>query len=301
MKMDNSNTELTDLYRLMYTIRYFEERLLELFSKGFLNGTTHTYIGQEANAVGIIDNLIPSKDIIFSNHRGHGHYISFTDDIDGLLFEIMGLKTGICSGKGGSQHLCNKNFYTNGIQGGIVPITVGMSFAEKVNRTNSVSTVFIGDGTLGEGVVYESFNIASLWNLPVLFVIENNHYAQTTHSSLQIAGSISARPEAFGIDTTLLETTNVMEIKFESGKIIDTIRKNGRPHCLIINTYRFAPHSKGDDYRNSSEIEEYKKKDPLLVFRNTFVDIAYEQVHYEIKKRINESVKKGIQQQNELS
>ena len=187
------STDLATLYGRMYFIRRFEETLLDLFAQGKLVGTTHTYIGQEANAVGIIDHLEPERDVIFSNHRCHGHYLAFTDDAFGLLSEVMGKATGTCGGKGGSQHLCRGNFYSNGVLGSIVPVATGIALAEKKKGTGAVSTVFLGDGTLGEGVTYESLNMASLWQLPVLFVVENNHYAQSTPVELELAGSIAAR------------------------------------------------------------------------------------------------------------
>ena len=163
---------LVELYKKMVLIRKVEESLLDLFSKGKLFGTTHTYIGQEANAVGIISNM-NKDDIIFSNHRCHGHYLTFTDDVKGLIAELMGKNTGVCGGKGGSQHICKGNFYSNGVQGGIVPNAVGMAYAEKKLGRKSITAVFLGDGTLGQGVVYEAMNIASLWSLPIIFVIEN--------------------------------------------------------------------------------------------------------------------------------
>ena len=186
---DQAVTDLARLYGRMVLIRRFEESLLELFSLGKLAGTTHTYIGQEANAVGVIDHLERGRDVIVSNHRCHGHYLAFTDDVDGLLGEVMGKASGVCGGKGGSQHLCNDGFYSNGVLGSTMPVATGMALAERERGCGAVTTVaFIGDGTLGQGVVYESLNIASRWGLPLLVVVENNYYAQSTPSHLTLAG-----------------------------------------------------------------------------------------------------------------
>jgi TPP-dependent pyruvate/acetoin dehydrogenase alpha subunit len=258
-------TPLATLYERMYFIRRFEETLLDLFSQGKLAGTTHTYIGQEANGVGVIDQLDPERDVVFSNHRCHGHYLAFTNDAFGLLSEVMGRATGVCGGKGGSQHLCRGNFYSNGVLGSIVPVATGIALAEKVKGTGAVSTVFLGDGTLGEGVTYESLNIASLWTLPVLFVVENNHYAQSTPVELELAGSIPARAEAFGVEAEALDTTDVEEVHEAAGRAVARIRETGAPFFLVLDTYRFSPHSKGDDNRDPAEIEERRARDPLLV------------------------------------
>ena len=247
----------------MFFIRRFEESLLDLFAQGKLDGTTHTYIGQEANAVGIIDHLEPERDVVFSNHRCHGHYLAFTDDAFGLLCEVMGKAPGVCGGKGGSQHLCKGNFYSNGVLGSIVPVATGIALAEKQKGAGAVSTVFLGDGTLGEGVTYESLNIASLWELPVLFVVENNHYAQSTPVELELAGSIPARAAAFGVETAELATTDVEEIHEAAGRAVAHIRETGEPFFLVLDTYRFSPHSKGDDNRDPAEIEERRTRDPL--------------------------------------
>ena len=255
---------MIERYRMMRLIRETEERILELFSQGKLFGTTHTCIGQEADAVGIIAHL-GRKDIIFSNHRCHGHYIAYTGDVSGLIAELMGKPHGVCGGISGSQHLCRGNFHSNGIQGGIVPNAVGMAYAEKQLGTGSVTTVFLGDGTLGEGAVYEAMNLASLWSAPILFVIENNFYAQSTPSHLQIAGAIADRPKAFGIRTVEITTTDVESIYETAGELIGGIRAEMRPACLVINTYRLAPHSKGDDNRDPAEIEERRAFDPLRV------------------------------------
>jgi TPP-dependent pyruvate/acetoin dehydrogenase alpha subunit len=258
-------TSLAQLYERMYFIRRFEESLLELFAQGKLVGTTHTYIGQEANGVGIIDHLERERDVVFSNHRCHGHYLAFTDDAFGLLSEVMGRSSGVCGGKGGSQHLCNGNFYSNGVLGSIVPVATGIALAEKKRGTGAVSTVFLGDGTLGEGVTYESLNMASLWKLPVFFVVENNHYAQSTPVELELAGSIPARAAAFGIETAELETTDVEEIHAAAGRAAARVRETGEPFFLVLDTYRFSPHSKGDDNRDPAEIENRRERDPLTV------------------------------------
>ena len=274
------------IYSTMYRIRLFEEMVLIFFSKGLLNGTTHTSIGQEADAVGILLNLDKKKDFVFSNHRGHGHFIVFTGKTDKLLFEMMGLDEGACGGVGGSQHLYNRNFLSNGIQGGMVPIAVGNALGQKLRDTGGITVVFIGDGTLGEGIVYESFNMSSLLKVPILFVIENNYYAQSTPSYLQIAGKIIDRPKAFGIDTIELTTTDVSKIYSVSKELIHSIRKNKVPKCLIINTYRFAPHSKGDDYRDKEEIERHKENDPLKIFKKKYYNINFESLEKKVEGEI---------------
>lgn len=256
---------LAELYERMRFIRRFEETLLDLFSQGKLVGTTHTYIGQEANGVGVIDHLDPEVDTVFSNHRCHGHYLEFTGDAYGLLCEVMGRAPGTCGGKGGSQHLCKGNFYSNGILGSIVPVATGIALAEKQKGSDAVSTVFVGDGALGQGAVYESLNMASLWKLPLLVVVENNHYAQSTPIELELAGSIPARAEAFGIRTNELDTTDVEEIHAAAGQAVASVRETGEPFFLVLHTYRFSPHSKGDDNRDPAEIEKRRERDPLLV------------------------------------
>ena len=251
------------LYRTMLLIRRFEERALAEFSTGKLFGTTHAYIGQEADAAGIFD-VTAAGDVVFSSHRCHGHFLAYGGDPYRLAAELMGRATGLVGGRGGSQHIQWRNFYSNGIQGGIVPVATGAALAEKVKASGNVALVFIGDGTLGEGVLYESLNIASLWQIPVLFVVENNHYAQTTPIALGVAGSISARFTAFDIQTWERESTDVLEIRAAAEDALTTVRSQTRPGALILHTYRFSAHSKGDDIRDRAEIERAKEHDPLL-------------------------------------
>jgi acetoin:2,6-dichlorophenolindophenol oxidoreductase subunit alpha len=252
------------LYRTMLLIRRFEERLLDEFSSGRLVGTTHAYIGQEADAAGILSEL-GEKDVIFSNHRCHGHFLAYGGDAYLLAAELMGKATGLVGGRGGSQHIHWRNFYSNGIQGGIVPVATGMALAEKSQKSGSIVVVFLGDGTLGEGVVYESLNIASLWSLPVLYVIENNHYAQTTPINLAMSGSIPGRFSAFGIESWERDTTDVLEVADVARQAVNQVRQGQRPAGLILSTYRFAAHSKGDDVRDPQEVAGYREKDPLTI------------------------------------
>lgn len=277
-----------NFYYKMLLIRRFEEKILELFSQGKLYGTTHAYIGQEANAVGVLSN-IKQNDKVFTNHRCHGHYLTRTDDIVGLMGELMGKSIGICSGIGGSQHIYKNGFYSNGIQGSFMPIIVGMALAEKQQKSKNIVVGFIGDGTLGEGVVYEALNLMSLLKVPVLLVIENNRYAQSTPIEVNLAGSISKRIEAFDINVTELDTTYVIEIHETSKKLVNKIRTECIPKVLLLNTYRFCPHSKGDEIRSENEIKRYKLKDPLKRFEGIISEDKIEKMKKDIDARLAEA------------
>lgn len=280
-----NNLSSQEYYRQLLLIRLFEERLLELYSQGELTGTTHCYIGQEAIAVGIISHLRP-EDIIFSNHRCHGHYLARTQNATGLFAEIMGKSHGICGGKGGSQHLCDENFYSNGVQGSFVPICVGMALAEKKKNSGGVAVAFIGDGTLGEGAVYEALNMAALFNAPLIIVVENNRYAQTTSINDNLAGSIPARFEAFGIPVLENFSQDVLEISIVAEKAISYVRKNQKPTAIVCHTYRFCAHSKGDDFRDIAEVNEYRREDPVCIAGERLSEAEREAIAKEVNATI---------------
>ena len=284
---------LEDLYKNMLLIRYFEEGVLKLFEQGKLFGTTHAYIGQEANAVGVIS-CLRKTDIVVSNHRCHGHYIMHRKNPYSLLCEMMGKEDGLCSGRGGSQHICDDGFFTNGVQGGILPLSAGLAFSEKNNDTKNIVVVFIGDGTLGEGALYETLNIISKWRLPILIVVENNQYAQSTKVELTLAGEIKSRFTAFDIGAEELSTFDVNKIQDSSLGLIQRVRETYNPECLILNTYRFASHSKSDDGRLKDEIEKWKKMDPLLIAEKHFASSEIKQMQNEMKDYIKKEIDKAL-------
>lgn len=253
-----------DLLRQMILIRTVEEALQGLFARGVLNGTIHTCVGQEGCAVGLVNALDRGKDALYSNHRGHGHYLAYCDDVEGLVAEIAGAPGGVCGGMGGSQHLQRGNFYTNGIQGAGVPVAAGMALAEKLSGSGAIAVSFLGDGTFGEGAVYEALNIASLWNLPILFAVEQNHYAQTTPCELQHAGDLSERARSFGIDIHKIDGMDVVAVYHTAMQAARKCRVENRPQVVFMDTYRFGPHSKGDDFRSESEVAAHKLRDPIL-------------------------------------
>lgn len=252
-------------YQQMMLIRLVETRLLDLFSQGLLFGTTHTSIGQEANAVGVMNALDRDRDIVWSNHRCHGHFIAYCGEVEALVAEIMGRETGVCGGRGGSQHLCFRNFHSNGIQGGITPVAVGTALARK--EEGAVAVAFLGDGTMGEGAVYESLNLACVFGAPVLFVVEDNEIAQTTPKSLTVSGSIAARAEPFGIRTFAYDGSDPIEIYELAREALDYVRAESRPGWLYLRTERIGPHSKGDDTRPAARLEQAQARDPLPPMR----------------------------------
>ena len=274
----------------MLLIRHFEERLFKLFETGELDGTIHTSIGQEAIAVGCINNL-KKKDIVISNHRCHAHFLARTNDAVGLLAEIMGKVGGLCKGRGGSQHIHKDNFFSNGVQGNMFPVAAGMAYAEKQKNNNSIVVIFIGDGTFGEGVIYETLNIISLWSLPMLIVVENNQYAQSTSIKDNFAGTFTDRIKGFGISVDEIETNDVIKLNERFNPIINNVRKTKLPHVEIINTYRLGPHSKGDDDRPEKQIENWKKKDPLRIFQKELNSNQIKTINDEITMELEKAEK----------
>lgn len=262
------------VYKALLT-RRVEEKLLDLYNQGELHGTIHTCIGQEITGA-VISEFTRTEDGVFSNHRCHGHYLSITNDVSGLIAEIYGKKTGVCGGKGGSQHLHKENFYSNGIQGGIVPVAAGLAMCKKIKNQGGIGFVFIGDGTLGEGVLYETLNLISKWHLPLVVVLENNLYAQSTSQQETLAGNICARADAFGIKTAHTNTWDYAQLYAISKKMIQDTRLSRHPSFLQIDTYRLSAHSKGDDHRDKQEIEDYRSIDPLNIAMKTRSEMLFD-------------------------
>lgn len=252
---------LAELHFRMAKIRFFEEELLSSYQKGNLAGTTHTYIGQEATAVAALSHL-EDDDTVCSQHRSHGYFIAGGGDPRRLFLEILGDVDGVCNGVGGSQHLYSQRFLSNGILGGTSGLAVGLALAAKLHG-RGMAVSFLGDGTLGEGIVYESFNLAALWKLPVLFVIENNRYAQTTPVEAAVAGTIVGRAQAFGIASDEIESNDVAALRDRFGAAFSHVRHGEGPFCQVVHTYRLGPHSKGDDHRPAEELAHWRARDPL--------------------------------------
>jgi 2-oxoisovalerate dehydrogenase E1 component len=267
MQEISARTSLAEAFGTAALIREVEQRLLRLFAEGKLFGTVHTCIGQELTGVAIARSLRPG-DILFSNHRCHGHFLAHTRNVDGLIAEIMGKSSGVCGGRGGSQHLCdiNHGFFSNGVQGGIVPVAAGLAMSLKLRGADNIAVVFLGDGTLGEGTVYEAFNLASKWDLPLLIVLENNFYAQSTPQRQSLAGKIEARASAFDIPTFLSSTWEPERLLGAAAECVNIVRLEGKPAFLQIDTYRLMAHSKGDDDRDADELASYWARDPLNVY-----------------------------------
>jgi 2-oxoisovalerate dehydrogenase E1 component len=263
-------------------IRAVESALYDAFGKGQLHGTIHTCIGQEFSGVAICRKL-QSDDFVTSNHRCHGHFIATTGQWPGLIDELVGNVDGVCAGIGSSQHLCDERFISNGQQGGLLPVAAGVALDRKLAGKKAVVVSFIGEGTLGEGVVYETANITNLWNLPHLIVCENNGYSQSTPQSVSVAGDIGARAEAFGARVFKADTWDLETLDETAAQALEYVRNTSRPALMIVQTYRLNPHSKGDDQRALEEIKWFSDRDPVNVairdvegFAETYADIVAE-------------------------
>jgi pyruvate dehydrogenase E1 component alpha subunit len=257
-------------YREMVTIRLFEERVNELYRSGKMPGLAHLYIGEEAVAVGVCSAL-KQDDLITSTHRGHGHCLAKGADIGRMFAELLGKEAGYCRGKGGSMHIAdhaNGNLGANAIVGGSTGIATGAAFSAKHRGSGQVAACFFGDGALGQGLLYEVMNMASLWTLPVIYVCENNLYNEYTHYLEATAGDVLARPRAFGIEAVEVDGQDVRAVRGAADRLVHRARGGGGPAFLLCNTYRYHGHHVGDIdrayYRSAEEEREWREqRDPI--------------------------------------
>ncbi len=240
-------------------IRHFEDLLLSYFQAGKLNGTTHTCLGQEYIPVTVMPHL-READFVFSNHRGHGHYLARFDDPEGLLAEIMGREGAVCHGVGGSQHIWRDRYFSTGVQGESLPVAVGAALQLKREGAGALAMPFIGDGTWGQGAVYEALNMASLWRAPLAVVVENNHIAQTTPRTHNMAGTIEARVRAFGVDYLRCTGHDVEALRARVASALDKVREAHTPLVIEFETERLGSHSKGDDTRDAAHVSDLRAR-----------------------------------------
>jgi pyruvate dehydrogenase E1 component alpha subunit len=262
-----SASELLQLYAGMRLIREVEQRLSMLFGDGEIPGFIHLSIGQEAVATGIAAALQP-HDTLASNHRGHGHALAKGLDVSRFFLEIMGRSQGYCGGRGGSMHVADMSvgmLGANGIVGAGLPIAVGSALAHQLRKTGGIACVFFGDGALAEGVLHESFNLASLWKLPILFVCENNGWSEFSPASQQIAAQPVQLAHAFGIRTESVDGNDVLAVRAAALAAVATVRAGEGPFLIECKTTRMRGHFEGDPqkYRDAAELEQLGRKDPI--------------------------------------
>jgi acetoin:2,6-dichlorophenolindophenol oxidoreductase subunit alpha len=260
-----------ELYERMLTIRIFEEHVNQLYTTAKMPGLAHLYSGEEAVAVGVCAAL-RREDYITSTHRGHGHCLAKGASIDRMFAELLGREAGYCRGKGGSMHIADQqsgNLGANAIVGGSAGIATGAALSAKMRASGQVAVCFFGEGALGQGLLYEVMNMASLWKLPVVYVCENNLYSEYTHFSETTAGSLTARPEAFGIPAATVDGQDVLTVLDAATEAVERARRGEGPSFLLCDTYRTHGHHVGDVdrayYRPREEEAAWRDdRDPIV-------------------------------------
>ncbi|HEK3496257.1 TPA: thiamine pyrophosphate-dependent dehydrogenase E1 component subunit alpha [Pseudomonas aeruginosa] len=268
-----STDQLLHAYRVMRTIRAFEERLHVEFATGEIPGFVHLYAGEEASAAGVMAHL-RDDDCIASTHRGHGHCIAKGVDVHGMMAEIYGKKTGVCQGKGGSMHIADLEkgmLGANGIVGAGAPLAAGAALAAKLKGSDAVAVAFFGDGGSNEGAVFEAMNLASVWNLPCLFVAENNGYAEATAANWSVAcDHIADRAAGFGMPGVTVDGFDFFAVHEAAGAAIERARAGEGPSLIEVKLTRYYGHFEGDaqTYRDPDEVKHYREtRDCLKQFR----------------------------------
>jgi acetoin:2,6-dichlorophenolindophenol oxidoreductase subunit alpha len=298
---------LVQMYRQMVAIRLFEERVNDLYTRALMPGLAHLYIGEEAIAVGVCSAL-RREDYITSTHRGHGHCLAKGASPDLMFAELLGKKAGYCKGKGGSMHIADPdtgNLGANAIVGGSAALATGAALSSKYLKQDRVVACFFGEGALGQGVLYESMNLAQLWKLPVIYVCENNQYNEYTHFMETTAGDIAARPAAFGIETATVDGQDVQMVSDTIGGLVDRARRGDGPSFVVANTYRFRGHHVGDIsreyYRAKQEEQRWTtERDPIAILGHALIEqrmcdrAALDGIHAELTTEMDRAMRWAI-------
>ncbi|MBK5540276.1 thiamine pyrophosphate-dependent dehydrogenase E1 component subunit alpha [Pseudomonas sp. TH05] len=300
-----TSDQLLHAYQVMRTIRAFEERLHVEFATGEIPGFVHLYAGEEASAAGVMAHL-GDDDCIASNHRGHGHCIAKGVDVYGMMAEIYGKKTGVCQGKGGSMHIADFEkgmLGANGIVGAGAPLVVGAALAAKLKGTDSVAVVFFGDGGSNEGAVFEAMNMASVWNLPCLFIAENNGYAEATASNWSVAcDHIADRAAGFGMPGVTVDGFDFFAVHEAAGAAVERARAGEGPSLIEVKLTRYYGHFEGDaqTYRAPDEVKHFREhNDCLMQFRERSTRAGLvqasqlDQIDHEVDLLIENAVRKA--------
>jgi pyruvate dehydrogenase E1 component alpha subunit len=294
------------MFRKMVEIRFFEEKVFDLYAQNLVPGTIHLYAGEEAVAVGVCSNL-REDDYITSTHRGHGHCIAKGADLKRTMAEILGKKTGYCKGKGGSMHIADFSIGMLGataVVGAGIPIAVGAGLSIKLRKTDQVVACFFGEGASNQGTFHEGINMASVWRLPVIFVCENNLYAMGTHQSrVMNIENIADRAIAYGIPGVVVDGNNVLAVYEATVKAVERARNGEGPTLIECKTYRHKGHSRVDPakYRPKEEVEEWLAKDPIKRFKEmllktkTLTQSEIQQIEKEVSAEIEETVNFAIE------
>jgi len=295
------------MFRQMAKIRAFEEQVHELYKGAKMPGLAHLYVGQEAVAVGVCEAL-RRDDFITSTHRGHGHCLAKGAAVTRMFAELLGKEPGYCRGKGGSMHIADPetgNLGANAIVGGSAGIATGAALSAKMRGTGQVAVCFFGDGALGQGLLYESMNMASLWKLPVIYVCENNLYGEYTPASETVAGEILARARAFGVHAECVDGQDVQAVNHTMRRLVERARRGEGPAFLECKTYRYYGHHVGDvnrEYRSRDEEREWMTHhDPLqtlserLVAQGLSEPAVFERIRADVKAEIDAGVRYALE------
>lgn len=295
-------TKLVEMYQRMLQIRFFEEKVFELYGQNLVPGTIHLYAGEEAVAVGVCANL-RLDDYIISTHRGHGHCIAKGADLGKTMAEILGKKTGYCKGKGGSMHIADFSIGMLGataVVGAGIPIAAGAGLSIKLRGTNQVVACFFGEGASNQGTFHEGINMAAVWGLPVVFVCENNLYAMGTRQNIVMTiENIADRAVAYGIPGVTVDGNDVLAVYEAASTAVNKARRGGGPTLIECKTYRQKGHSRFDSaaYRPKNEVEEWLQKDPIPRFKSKLIEMDAltegedEKLRHEAASAVEEAVK----------
>ena len=304
--MNISAERMCELYRTMLTIRRFEEKVSSLFARGRMPGFTHSYIGMEAVAAGVCVGL-RATDKVTSTHRGHGHAVAKGLDLCALMAELYGKRTGICKGRGGSMHFADVQrglLGGNGIVSGGLPMATGAALANKLDGRDDVVVAFVGEGGVNQGTFHESLNLAAIWTLPVLYVIENNIYTEYCHyRTVTAIDKLSDRAAAYGMPGMMIDGQDVLAMHEATTEAVERARTGGGPTLLEARTYRFRGHHEGEDqilgrnvYRTVDEIEEQRRlRDPITLLKTRMSDCAGDDFFARTEEQIKGAITRAVE------